>query len=190
MFQFSYLREVRRRTFWRRLISLAKHRWSSYSAAVHTCRQCTWPRRFQREAVRQRMSAPRTQRPRRHQLCQPCRNCASQLQAPSRHWLVRARQLERNSRRKKYSFGWFRSPTERWHRLQHLCPPCLNASCQFRTPSGLRMALQRPLHRDSRRSRSTVTLRCCRGGSGKPAARHGQMGIATSCGGALAASRC
>ena len=47
-----------------------------------------------------------------------------------------------------------------------------------------------PLHRDSRRSRSTVTLRCCRGGSGKPAARHGQMGIATSCGGALAASRC
>jgi len=87
-------------------------------------------------------------------------------------------------------FGWFRSPTERWHRLQHLCPPCLNASCQFRTPSGLRMALQRPLHRDSRRSRSTVTLRCCRGGSGKPAARHGQMGIATSYGGALPASRC
>jgi hypothetical protein len=61
--------------------------------------------------------------------------------------------------------------SEKRHRPQQLCPPCLSNSCHFRKPSGLRMALQRPLHRDSRRS--TVTSSGCRGGSGKPAARHG-----------------
>jgi hypothetical protein len=63
------------------------------------------------------MPAPRTQRPRRHQLCQPC-----QLRLPTkrnrlRYWLVRARQLERNSRRKKIRSGGSGARKNRWDRF-------------------------------------------------------------------------